>query len=418
MLTESTKQQQTSMTGQYKWIMVHFPKWGAALLLSCILLLTGSQCTPSPQEKRQKRMPENAVIAHRGTIFWAPELTEAAFRWARNSGADYLELDVHRTKDGHLVVMHDKTLKRTTNVAAIFPEREGDPVSSFTLDEILQLDAGSAFNEKNPGQARSSFSAEGVLVFEDVFRIAEGKRIKRDPDGNRLFSISDKGSYLFEYEADPADNGHRPGIYIESKSPQNYPGFEEQIYQALTEYGWNPLEANGRELTGGDFYRDGKVNMGHTRGKILVQTFSREGMQKFKDVFKGGVPTSFLVKSPAPEDSAYESRIDEIIDFALASGAQCIGTNVSLQDGEVNNRLFLERVAKAGLNINIYSFNSEKEMDAYFNPDENEGTKPLLDGMITNRTDLTTHYYKKQNSRLIEPSADPIQILDELGYRR
>ena len=158
--------------------------------------------------------------------------------------------------------------------------------------------------------------------------------------------------------------------------------------------------------------------MGHTRGKILVQTFSREGMQKFKDVFKGGVPTSFLVKSPAPEDSAYESRIDEIIDFALASGAQCIGTNVSLQDGEVNNRLFLERVAKAGLNINIYSFNSEKEMDAYFNPDENEGTKPLLDGMITNRTDLTTHYYKKQNSRLIEPSADPMQILDELGYRR
>ena len=143
MLTESTKQQPTSMTGQYKWIMVHFPKWGAALLLSCILLLTGSQCTPSPQEKRQKRMPENAVIAHRGTIFWAPELTEAAFRWARNSGADYLELDVHRTKDGHLVVMHDKTLKRTTNVAAIFPEREGDPVSSFTLNEILQLDAGS-----------------------------------------------------------------------------------------------------------------------------------------------------------------------------------------------------------------------------------------------------------------------------------
>ena len=390
--------------------------WGAAMLLLLFTLFSHTQCSASAEPQVQKMMPDHTVIAHRGTIYWAPELTEAAFRWARNSGADYLELDVHRTKDNHLVVMHDKTLKRTTNVGEIFPGRESDPVGSFTLDEILQLDAGTAFNQLNPGQARECYSREGVLLFEDAFRIAEGKRIKRNPDGSRLFNKSDEGEYRFEYENDPADNGHRPGIYIETKSTQSYPGLEKEIYQALTAYGWNPLEANGQENRNADFYRDGKVNVGNTRGKILVQTFSREGMLQFKDVFKGEVLTSFLVKSPAPEDSAYEDKIDEIVEFALSSGAQFIGTNLSLQDGEVNNRLFLEKIHEAGLKINVYSFNSVDEMEAYVDKAESGNDAPLIDGMITNRTDLTTHFYKKMISRLIEPSPDPKEILDKLGY--
>ena len=388
----------------------------AVITLSLVALFTLPQCKSSSEHDTQKLMPDHTVIAHRGTIYWAPELTEAAFRWARNSGADYLELDVHRTKDDHLVVMHDKTLKRTTNVGEIFPGRESDPIGTFTLDEILQLDAGTAFNQKNPGQARGSFTREGVLLFEDVFRIAEGKRIKRNPDGSRLFNKSDEGEYRFEYENDPADNGHRPGIYIETKSPQNYPGLEKQIYEALTAYGWNPLETSGQENTSGDFYRDGKVNIGNTGGKILLQTFSRDGMLNFKDVFKGEVLTSFLVKSPAPEDSAYESKIDEIVDFALGCGAQFIGTNLSLQDGKVSNRLFLEKIREAGLKINIYSFNTVDQMDTYFDKAENGRNTPLIDGMITNRTDLTTHFYKKQNGRPIEPTQDPGRTLDALGY--
>ena len=38
----------------------------------------------------------DAIIAHRGSTFWAPEETEAAFRWARNMGADYLEIDIQK----------------------------------------------------------------------------------------------------------------------------------------------------------------------------------------------------------------------------------------------------------------------------------------------------------------------------------
>lgn len=363
----------------------------------------------------QKKMPSCPVIAHRGTIYWAPELTEAAFRWARNSAADYLELDVHRTKDGQLVVMHDKTLKRTTNVATVFPGRENDPIGTFTMEELFQLDAGILFNEKNPNQARSTFVGQGVLAFEDVFRIAEGKRIKRNSDGSRVYHRTADGGFLFVYENDPADNGHRPGVIIETKIPETYPGLEEQMYQDLSDFGWNPMVKEGRKLSK-KFYKKGKVNIGNTRGKILVQTFSREGMMRFKEVFTEETPTSFLIKSPDPTKPGAEESFDEIVDFTIASGAQYIGTNVSVQDGEVTNKLFLKKIRNAGLKINIYSFNSVGEMEAYYGSQKKGKAKPWLDGMITNRTDLTTNFYNNHHNRSIAPSQDPVMILNELGY--
>ena len=392
-----------------------FKKWGVVLfLVFCTLSAHAQNITPQALNV-QKEMPKNQVIAHRGTIFWAPELTEAAFRWARNSAADYLELDVHRTKDGQLVVMHDKTLKRTTNVATVFPGRENDPIGTFTMAELLQLDAGILFNEKNPNQARSTFVGQGVLAFEDVFRIAEGKRIKRNSDGSRVYHRTTGGGYQFVYEDDPADNGHRPGVIIETKIPETYPGMEEQMFQELSNFGWNPMVKEGRKLSK-KFYKKGKVNIANTRGKILVQTFSREGMMRFKDVFTEETPTSFLIKSPDPTKSGAEESFDEIVDFTVKSGAQYIGTNVSVQDGEVTNKLFLEKIRNAGLKINIYSFNSVEEMEAYYGNQKDRKARSWLDGMITNRTDLTTHFYKNHHNRSIAPSQDPVMILNELGY--
>ena len=45
-------------------------------------------------------VPLYAVVAHRGSTFWAPEETEAAWRWAREMGADYLESDMQATNPG------------------------------------------------------------------------------------------------------------------------------------------------------------------------------------------------------------------------------------------------------------------------------------------------------------------------------
>ncbi len=364
----------------------------------------------------QDYMPEHTVIAHRGTIYWAPELTEAAFRWGRNTGADYLELDVHRSKDSVLIIMHDKTFRRTTDVAEKFPGREGDPLSSFTYEEIMQLDAGSAFNFKNPDQARQSFVGQNVLVLEDVFRIAEGKRIRRNADGTRVFTRNEAGAYQFEYEDDPADNGHRPGVYIEFKIPVEYPLIEEQVYDELTRIGWNPLEG---EIPSADepFIKDGKVNVGKTRGKILVQSFSQPGMMNLKRVFREEVPSSFLVSNPKTNLFAQEQVTDSIVAFARECGAQFIGTNL----GEENDGLtpaFAEKIHAAGLKANIYSINTVEQMEKYFGEGEGKKATPLADGMITNRTDLTIDFYHSRKVRASGTVESPQETLAALGYNQ
>ena len=77
-------------------------------------------------------------LAHRGASARAPENTLEAFRLAVESGAGGLELDVHLTRDGHVVVIHDSTLDRTTDGTG--------PVAEMTLDELREPDAGHNFS--------------------------------------------------------------------------------------------------------------------------------------------------------------------------------------------------------------------------------------------------------------------------------
>ncbi len=82
-------------------------------------------------------------VAHRGASAQVAENTLAAVRRAVHCGADLIELDIQRTRDGALVVLHDTTLTRTTNVRRIFPLRAPWRVSDFTHAEMMRLDAGS-----------------------------------------------------------------------------------------------------------------------------------------------------------------------------------------------------------------------------------------------------------------------------------
>ena len=94
--------------------------------------------------------PVPLVVAHRGARGHAPEntLTAAALGYAVQ--ADLWELDANYTKDGKLVVMHDDTLVRTTDVETAFPGRPSYRVCDFTLDEIKSLDAGSWYAGRAP----------------------------------------------------------------------------------------------------------------------------------------------------------------------------------------------------------------------------------------------------------------------------
>ncbi len=77
------------------------------------------------------------ILGHRGARFEAPENTVPGFQHAVDLGLKAVEFDVRMSKDGHLVIMHDATVDRTTN-------GEGE-VASKTLDELQALDARSIF---------------------------------------------------------------------------------------------------------------------------------------------------------------------------------------------------------------------------------------------------------------------------------
>lgn len=83
------------------------------------------------------------INGHRGQSHTAPENTLPALLDAVSLGADGIEFDVQLTSDGHVVAMHDQTLRRTTDVQRVFPDRVDEPVSCFTSTELAQLDAGS-----------------------------------------------------------------------------------------------------------------------------------------------------------------------------------------------------------------------------------------------------------------------------------
>ncbi|QNN55040.1 hypothetical protein H9L09_13225 [Nocardioides mesophilus] len=82
-------------------------------------------------------------MAHRGASAYAPENTLAALRKAIARDADLAEFDVQRTRDGAVVLLHDATLERTTDVRRVFPDRGPWRVGDFSYAEIARLDAGS-----------------------------------------------------------------------------------------------------------------------------------------------------------------------------------------------------------------------------------------------------------------------------------
>jgi glycerophosphoryl diester phosphodiesterase len=142
--------------------------------------LIGKSALRNPESKIQNLKSKIINVAHRGARSLAPENTLAAARKAFQVGADAWEIDVHPTRDGRLVVMHDDTLDRTTNARKAFPDRKPWYVTDFTLDEIRTLDAGSWFGRDDPfGQIKAgavsadevkSYVGEKVPTLEEVLR--------------------------------------------------------------------------------------------------------------------------------------------------------------------------------------------------------------------------------------------------------
>jgi len=101
------------------------------------------------------------VIGHRGASYYAPENTIAAFVKAKQLGINWVEFDVMLTACGEVVVIHDHTLERTTNV-------KGN-VSDFTYEELKKLDAGSWFHPQ--------FHQEKIPCLQDVLALLKQQRL-------------------------------------------------------------------------------------------------------------------------------------------------------------------------------------------------------------------------------------------------
>ncbi|XP_034024523.1 glycerophosphodiester phosphodiesterase domain-containing protein 5-like [Thalassophryne amazonica] len=102
--------------------------------------------------------PAPMLIGHRGAPMLAPENTVMSFEKAIETGGQGLETDVTISYDGIPFLMHDQTLKRTTNVADVFPNRTHLDAAMFTWAELQQLNAGSWFLSRDPFGTVSSLS--------------------------------------------------------------------------------------------------------------------------------------------------------------------------------------------------------------------------------------------------------------------
>lgn len=95
------------------------------------------------------------ILAHRGFSTKAPENTFAAFKKALDLGVGGIELDIQMSKDGHLIVIHDEKVDRTTDGKGF--------IKDLILENIKNLDAGSWFGEE--------FAGERVPVLEEVLEL-------------------------------------------------------------------------------------------------------------------------------------------------------------------------------------------------------------------------------------------------------
>jgi len=121
---------------------------------------------------KEKPMTANdskiTIIAHRGARSLAPENTISAAKRAFENHADGWELDVAMSEDGELIVLHDDTLERTSNVEELFPDRSPWSVYDFSLEDLKKLDLGSWFVDSDPFEqiALGIISSENIAEYK------------------------------------------------------------------------------------------------------------------------------------------------------------------------------------------------------------------------------------------------------------
>ncbi|MHC5196761.1 glycerophosphodiester phosphodiesterase [Pseudomonas frederiksbergensis] len=368
----------------------------SALLLSLMLGLGQAQATsePSPSALATRLgIPHPAVIAHRGASFDAPESTAAAYKLARDLGADYLEMDLQRSKDGVLFALHDNNLQRTTDVATKFPERKDSPANEFTIAELKTLDAGSWFNTAYPDRARPGYVGLKILTLDEIIDIAQGNPL------------------------------HKPGLYIETKEPKQFPGIERDLKDKLQDRGW--LSPTGSKLA------KSNLAVGQGKGKVVLQTFEKSSLEllekempqvpkilllwvgegsiepKSKVTFaeSGDKDKATYYAKQEPKDKA---EFQQWVEYAKSQGAIGTGPSAALTKGGDQSYSDLVKpwmnqfTHDQGMLVHVYTID-----DAV---DYQKVTDAGVDGIFTNRASELLKFYKRP------AAASVAQLLQNNGY--
>ncbi|WP_066069616.1 glycerophosphodiester phosphodiesterase [Neobacillus soli] len=251
-------------------------------LISAILIsLAAINFVPVKQinEKSFFKNDRPLVIAHQGGELLAPSNTMAAFTNAANMGVDVLETDLHITKDGHLVAIHDPTVDRTTNGHG--------RVADMTLKEIQKLDAGYHFKDL---QGNDSYRGKGVYIptAEEIFQTFGDMRIEMEiKDDNPPERVDEMSSKLWtlikKYQMEDK-------ILVAS--------FDQDILDTFNNFSKDRVATSG-----------GKQEV--TKFVVFHKFFLRDLYQPYTDSFQ--LPT---------EDSGFDLTDKKLIDGAHRRGMQ------------------------------------------------------------------------------------------------
>ena len=191
---------------------------------------------------------QKVVVAHRGASGYLPEHTLEAKAMAYAMGADYIEQDVVMTKDDELIVIHDITLDRTTDVAEKFPSRARADGRHYAIDFTL-------------AEIRTLALSEGAYMVNGERQ--QGYK-SRFPMGKSNFRIATLAEELELIQGLNVSTGKDIGIYPEIKSPEFHLAEGKDLGRAVVA----TLKAYG--YTG-------------KQDKVFLQTFSWDEVKRLRD---------------------------------------------------------------------------------------------------------------------------------------
>lgn len=317
-------------------------------------------------------MAQKIVIAHRGASGYLPEHTLEAKAMAFAMGADYIEQDVVMTKDDALIVLHDITLDRTTNVDEVFPERVRDDgrfyAIDFTLAEIKQLNA-----------------SEG-------FRLEDGKKVQgyeaRFPIGVSSFQVPTLQEEIEMIQGLNHSTGKNVGIYPEIKSPEFHRDAGKDISTAVV----NVLKHYGYTSK---------------QDKVFLQTFSFEELQIIHDDILPAAGIDVNLVMLLGDTDTYPWMFEDGGMEKLAERADGVGPShgmVVSRDStaaDLNITSLVADAHAAGMQVHPYTYRRDRGQVPSYAKDFNDLLEIHLyqvgiDGVFTDFTDLAVEFLKSR----------------------